>query len=112
MAATNNNISQHSVVHTLDSHVERLIADHQRLVALVKELREQCDALQLSKREQQERIIELERELSKSDLAAGLMGGVEENRRAKGYVNRLMREVDSCIALLSAATDEQHNDKE
>ncbi len=103
MASVNSNISQHSVVNALDNHVERLIVDHRRLADLVKELREQCDNLKEEKREQQSRINQLEHSLAQCDLAAGLVASSADKRRAKAYVNRLMREVDSCIALLSAA---------
>ncbi len=103
MAYVNSNISQHSVVNALDNHIERLIADHRRLADLVKELREQCDNLKEEKREQQNRINQLEHSVAQCDLAAGLVASSADKRRAKAYVNRLMREVDSCIALLSAA---------
>ncbi len=114
MKEGNSNISQYSVVNTLENHIERLIADHRRLTALVKELREQCDELKQDRREQHSRIAELEREVAKRTLVAGLQGNADDNRRAKAYVNRLMREVDSCITLLSAATgaNEEPSDKE
>ncbi|MFR9619782.1 MAG: hypothetical protein SNH63_01030 [Rikenellaceae bacterium] len=103
MDSTNSNISHSSVVNTLDTHVERLIADHLRLSQLVKELRDRCDSLKAESRGQQQRIQHLQHELAQSNLAAAMVGaGTEEDsRRAKAYINRLMREVDTCITLLS-----------
>ncbi len=103
MAHVNSNISHHSVVSVLDTQVERLIADHKRLARLVGELRRECDELKEIRRGQQQRIVELEHKLSQNDLAVGLVASATDRRRAKAYVNRLMREVDSCIALLSTA---------
>ncbi len=102
MASTSNK-SQPSVVHTIECRVEQLIADHRRISDLNRDLMQQCNDLQAAKRELQEQVTKLEKELAMSDLKAGLSGATKSNARARAYVNRLMREVDSCITLLSSA---------
>ena len=49
----------------------------------------------------QERVRSLEEELSCVRLAEGLAGGGRNRERARARVNRLVREVDRCIALLN-----------
>ena len=50
--------------------------------------------------ELQERIRELDGELSRMQLTEGLAGESRNREKARARVNRLMREVDKCIALL------------
>ena len=50
--------------------------------------------------ELQERIRELDGELSRMQLTVGLAGESRNREKARARVNRLMREVDKCIALL------------
>lgn len=92
-----------SVVREIESRVEQLIADHKQLTKLNNELIQQRDALQAAKEQMQERIVKLERELTMAQLKSGLNGrNAKSNARARGYINRLLREVDKCITLLSS----------
>ncbi|MFI3259359.1 MAG: hypothetical protein R3Y16_04610 [Rikenellaceae bacterium] len=119
--ASQSNSALPSVVRKIESRVEQLIEDHARLTALNRELVQQRDSLLSLKRQQQLQIAKLERELAivelKRDLshptktgteAAATVGSVAElsgeggNKRAVSYVNRLLREVDACIKLLSS----------
>ena len=43
---------------------------------------------------------ELDAELARMQLTEGLAGGGRNREKARARVNRLMREVDKCIALL------------
>jgi len=58
------------------------------------------DSLKAENRTLQERIRELDGELSRMQLTEGLAGGSRNRDKARARVNRLMREVDKCIALL------------
>ncbi len=89
--------------------MDQLITDHQRLSALCLSLTAERDALSREKRTQQERIKDLEHQLSVLQLCEGLGSSpvaerdqAESKNRARARVNRLMREVDKCINLLSA----------
>lgn len=100
--ASSNNRALPSVVHTIERRVEQLIADHKRVSDLNHTLIEECEGLKLEKREAQERIVQLERELAMAELQSGLAGTTKNNARARAYINRLMREVDTCITLISS----------
>lgn len=97
--------SQLSVVKAVEGHVEQLIADHKRLAERNRDLNIQCDKLRSAKRELQERVTELEKELAKLALVNGLVASdksQQSRQRAKAYVNRLMREVDECITYITS----------
>lgn len=99
---TSNNTPQASVVRAIESRVERILADHKRLYDHNKALTAQRDELLKSRRELQEKMAKMEKELAIAQLSASLSGSTKTNTRAKAYINRLMREVDSCITLLSS----------
>lgn len=88
------------VIDTLEARIRTLIDDHRRLAGLCGELTAQRDALRTENRTLQERIRELDVELQRMQLAEGLAGGGRDREKARARVNRLMREVDKCIALL------------
>ena len=79
---------------------DRLMDDHKRLSDQCAELTAQRDSLKAENRTLQERIRELDGELSRMQLTEGLAGGSRNRDKARARVNRLMREVDKCIALL------------
>ena len=45
--------------------------------------------------------LELARKIENLKIASGILSGVDENREAKLKINRLIREIDKCIALLN-----------
>lgn len=45
--------------------------------------------------------LELSQKNMKLKIATHLLSGVDENREAKQKINRLVREIDKCIALLN-----------
>ena len=90
------------IITSIEAKVGRLIDDNRNLRAQCGELTQQRDKLRSDNRELQQRVTALERELSKLKLNAALAGDKSDKRAAKARINRLMREVDSCIAMLSA----------
>ncbi len=100
-----NATSQPSVVKIVEGHIEQLISEHKRLSERNRDLSDQCDKLRATKRELQERVAALEKELATSDLVTGLTistKGDKSHARAKSYVNRLMREIDACITYMTS----------
>lgn len=89
-----------SVIGNIEARIRQLIDDHRRLSELCAELTAQRDGLKAENRTLQERIRELDAELSRMQLAEGLAGEARNREKARARVNRLMREVDKCIALL------------
>ncbi len=89
-----------SVIINIEERTRQLIGDHKRLTGLCAELTAQRDMVKAENRTLQEHVRSLEGELSKMQLAEGLAGGNQNREKARARVNRLMREVDKCIALL------------
>lgn len=94
-----------SVITNLENRVGQLIDDHRRLSELCAELTARCEALRSEKRTLEERLKAREAELARRQLAEGLAGGTSDREKARARVNRLMREVDRCIALLESRTE-------
>jgi len=92
-----------SVIESIETRVGRLIEEHGRLVKLCAELTSERDALRGELRADEERIRALNAELARMQLAEGLAGSGRNREKARARVNRLMREVDKCIALVEAA---------
>ncbi len=90
------------VIENLERQVRRLIDEHKRASKSRDDLAAECMALKKENRELQERIKTLESELSLMELSEGLAAGDKRNKdKARARVNRLMREVDRCIAIVS-----------
>jgi len=89
-----------SVIAGIEARVGRLIEDHRRLRKINASLTAQCESLRNEKRALEERIRSLDAEVARMQLAEGLAGGSGNRDKARARVNRLMREVDKCIALL------------
>ena len=93
-------LSLHDALPIYRRRVRQLIDDHKRLSDLCAELTAQRDTLRSEKRTLEERVRELDAELARMQLTEGLAGGGRNREKARARVNRLMREVDKCIALL------------
>lgn len=89
------------IIANLAVQVRRLMAEHAKQCELCDRLKTENDALRKEKRALQEQVRSLEEELSCMRLAEGLAGGGRNRERARARVNRLVREVDKCIALLN-----------
>lgn len=89
------------IIANLTAQVRRLMAEHAKQCEFCERLRSESDALRKENRALQERMRSLEEELSCVRLAEGLAGDGRNRDRARARVNRLMREVDRCIALLN-----------
>ena len=57
-----------------------------------------------------ERVRSLEKDLARKELTEGLTGRSSDRDKAKARVNRLMREVDKCIALLGSPGEDAGKD--
>lgn len=89
-----------SVINDLGNRIRQLVDDHKRLSGQCMQLAVQRENLRADNRALQERIRTLEAELSRKELTEGLAGAGPNREKARARVNRLMREVDKCIALL------------
>jgi phage shock protein A len=73
---------------------ERIENDKKLLENNVLELKQEIKLLEKEKSDLSHKIEQLR-------LATHLLSGVDENREAKQKINKLVREIDKCIALLN-----------
>ena len=95
-----------SVITTLESRVRELMDDHKRLSEAVRSMTAELAKLKGEKRLLEEENKSLRTDLQRKELAEGLAGDSRNRDKARARVNRLMREVDKCIALLGGMEDE------
>lgn len=73
---------------------ENLEIDIKKLENKVLELKSEIEILEKDK-------LEMSQKNEQLKIATLLLSGVDENREAKQKINRLVREIDKCIALLN-----------
>ena len=71
-----------------------LETENQLLKANILDLNAEIEKLEHDK-------LELGRKIKNLKIASGILSGIDENREAKLKINRLIREIDKCIALLN-----------
>lgn len=87
--------------------IEALAADVERLMRLHESASAEVVALRAKNAEQRAKIHSLQQQLkdTKSELSRATLrevaGGAAGNKAARTQINRLVREVDRCIALVS-----------
>ncbi|MDR2885180.1 MAG: hypothetical protein LBU95_00150 [Rikenellaceae bacterium] len=94
-------MSQAGLIESLQSKVTQVIEDNRRLKEHNARLNRSREKLKEEKAEAQQRIAELERRVSVLEISASMGGTARQKQLAKARVNRLMREVDKCIALIN-----------
>lgn len=94
-------MSKTAVIDAIKAKIDRLVADNRKLRGEYAELSQQRDRLAADNRELTAKAAELEKRIQILELREGMAGGNGDTKAAKARVNRLMREVDRCIALLN-----------
>lgn len=97
-------MAKQQVVNSLIEKVGRVIEENTRLQATATKALGERDKLRNENKELKARIDQLEARLKLLELGEGLAGGAnteESRKRARAQVNRLMREIDGCIALMN-----------
>lgn len=89
------------MIDALRGKIERIIAENQRVRAEHGKIARQEERLREENRRQAARIAELERRIAVLELSGGVASGSDDKKAARARVNRLVREVDKCIALLN-----------
>lgn len=90
-----------SIIEGIEKKVARLIEQHDHLKRQSATLQAERDNLVAKNRELTNKLAEAERRISTLELSEGLAGNAADKKQAKARVNRLMREIDRCIALLN-----------
>jgi len=94
-------MADNAVIESLKKKVGAIIADNERLRSEVVKLKGEKERLAVKNRGAEERIILLEKRINTLETAAGVIGNKADNRAARLRINRLLREIDGCIAMLN-----------
>lgn len=94
-------MAESPVLKSVKAKVGKLIADNSRLRDENAKAVAQRDKLKDENRHLAGQIAELEKRINILELKDGFSGGGANAKVARARVNRLMREVDKCIALLN-----------
>ena len=100
------NGASRQAVENIGRQVERLIDEHRKVSRQRDQLAAECRDLREQNRSLREEVKRLESELAFAQVSEGLAGGDDKNRKkARARVNRLLREVDKCIAIAGGSID-------
>ena len=94
-------MSNKDIIATLTADVERLIKLHEGAMAEVAALREKSSEQNAKIRTLQEQLRGAKAEAEKAAVHAAIAGSVANKAAARAHINRLLREVDKCIAMVS-----------
>ncbi|MBQ5613543.1 MAG: hypothetical protein IIU82_00835 [Tidjanibacter sp.] len=94
-------MAKHPVVVSLTEKVGRLIEQNVRLERECADLIEQRDKVKRENRRLQKEMQQMEHRLSLLEMGNGMSGNDKEVKRARQQINRLVREIDRCIALMN-----------
>lgn len=92
---------QREIIDSLSSKIDRLIEENERLRAECLSLSSEKDKLRTENREHKVAQAALESRVKLLELGGGLTGGAVDTKQARDRINRLMREIDRCIALMN-----------
>ena len=96
------NKEQETIQNRLRTKIETLVSAHQQLLDENATLKEHSTGLKQQLQEKEEAYIELEQKYNQQQLAKAFVASSEEHAHdAKIRVNRIVREIDHCIALLN-----------
>lgn len=90
-----------AVIESVKGKVDRLIAENRNLRGELDKAIGQRDKLKVQNRDLEQQIARLDKRIEVLELRESMAGGSADTKVARARVNRLMREVDKCIALLN-----------
>lgn len=90
-----------SIIAHIEAQTARIIGQYEKLEAEYVQLLQQRDALRAEARQREETIRDLKAEVERLRLAESLSGNTTDKTKSRARINRLLREVDKCIALLT-----------
>lgn len=90
------------IIANLTADVERLIKSHNSAMDEITTLREKNSEQNATIRALQEQLREAKNEAEKASLHAAIAGSVSNKSAARAHINRLLREIDKCIAMVSS----------
>lgn len=89
------------LLNNLKANTQQLFQQFNRLEKEIELLEERTLSLKLEIEKLEKEKLEMSQKNEQMKIATVLLSGVDENRVAKQKINKLVREVDKCIALLN-----------
>ncbi len=89
------------LLNDLKANVQQLFREFERLEIEKKELNETLAHLKNEIKKLKQEKVELGQKQEKLELANRILSGKDENNEAKQRINKIVREIDKCIALLN-----------
>ena len=89
------------LLNNLKANTQQLFQQFKRLEEEIKRLNDKVLSLKLEIKKLEEEKSEMSRKNEQMKIATVLLSSVDENRVAKQKINKLVREIDKCIALLN-----------
>ncbi len=89
------------LLNNLKANTQQLFQQFNQLEEEIKQLNDKVLSLKLEIEKLEEEKLEMSRKNEQMKIATVLLSGVDENRVAKQKINKLVREIDKCIALLN-----------
>jgi sugar-specific transcriptional regulator TrmB len=80
--------------------VEALVSEHEKLIHLTADLRNELSDVRRQLAEKNEELKELQTKYERAKFSGAVLGSGEDASEAKKRVSELVREIDKCIALL------------
>lgn len=94
-------MAERTIIQTVREKIDRLIADNRTLRESLKKAAAERDRETLRRREAEAKIALLEKRVNTLETAKSFGGTRGDNRAARLRVNKLLREIDSCIAMMN-----------
>ena len=90
------------IIEALTADVERLIALHDSAMEEIASLRKKSEEQNAKIRTLQEQLRDSKAQTAKIAAREAMAGSVSNKAAARAQINRLVREVDKCIAMVSS----------
>ncbi|ATC38053.1 hypothetical protein HZQ75_04440 [Elizabethkingia anophelis] len=85
---------------SLEKKILRLTANYKNLSEKYAELSDKYEKLRMKYEDESSKNEELQEEQRRIKLMSAISGNPDHNRLMKNHINRLVKEIDSCIAQL------------
>ena len=95
-------MAENKVVHQLGESIDKMLAQYTLATEEVARLQMLTAAQQRKIRTLQQQLSDTERALAQAKLSEAMTSVGRDNKAARTQINRLLREVDKCIEIVSA----------
>ncbi|MBU8891934.1 MAG: hypothetical protein KOO66_04095 [Bacteroidales bacterium] len=94
-------VEQKDIVVTLKDKIKKLLSLYNDLKAENAKLKKQTEEYKIQKKDKEAELDFLKNKYNKLKLAKSLLASADDSHDAKIKINRIVREIDKCIALLN-----------